>query len=57
MSSSPTPLPIANRLLAALLRDEYEHLSPNFELVHLPKNRILYEAGEPIHRAYFLNGL
>lgn len=25
------------------------------DLVHLPKNRVLYEAGEPMHQAYSLN--
>jgi CRP-like cAMP-binding protein len=44
-----------NRLLAALQPDEYERLSSSLELVRLPRNRILYEAGEPIQHAYFLN--
>jgi CRP-like cAMP-binding protein len=45
--------PSKNRLLAALPRDEYERLLPRLELVRFPKNRILYEAGEGIHYAYF----
>jgi CRP-like cAMP-binding protein len=48
-----TPNPIANRLLAALARDEYERLCPRLEVVRFPKSRILYEAGEGIHYAYF----
>ncbi len=47
---------IENRLLAALPRDEYERLSGKFELVNLPKNRILYEVGDTVHYAYFFNG-
>src|SRR5229473_1769687 len=48
-------MPIQNRLLAALPRDEYERLLPNLESVRLPKNRILCEAGDTIHHGYFLN--
>ncbi len=55
MSSSKTSLPIQNRLLAALPRDEYERLLPNLEFVRLAKNRILHEAGDAIHFAYFPN--
>jgi CRP-like cAMP-binding protein len=36
--------------------DEYERLLPNLELVRLPRNRILSEAGEALEYAYFLNG-
>jgi CRP-like cAMP-binding protein len=46
----------ANRLLAALGRDEYERLLPKWELVLLPKNRILYEAGDTMAHSYFPNG-
>src|SRR5712692_6888105 len=51
--SKELAVPIENRLLAALPRDEYERLLPHLELVRFPKNRILYEAGEGIHYAYF----
>jgi len=44
-----------NRLLAALPRDDYDRLLPNLESVRLPKNRILYEAGDALHYAYFPN--
>src|SRR5258708_17932659 len=44
-----------NRLLAALPRDEYEQLLSQSELVRFRKNRILYEAGDSIHYAYFPN--
>jgi CRP-like cAMP-binding protein len=55
VSSSTTSFPVENRLLAALLRDEYERLLPNLELVRFPRNRILYEAGDEVRSAYFLN--
>jgi len=45
-----------NRLLAALPRDEYERLLPGLELILLPRNRILCEAGEATKYAYFLIG-
>jgi CRP-like cAMP-binding protein len=51
--NDPATPPINNRLLATLLPDEYERLLPRLELVRFPKNRILYEAGEGIHYAYF----
>jgi CRP-like cAMP-binding protein len=51
--SKQPPEPIANRLLATLPHDEYERLLPRLELVRFPKNRILYEAGEGVHYAYF----
>ncbi len=55
-SSSKKPsIPIRNRLLAALPRDEYERLLPNLEQVRLPRNRILYETGDEVRSAYFLS--
>jgi len=48
-------IPIANRLLAALPRDEYERLLPNSQVIQLPRNRILYEVGDEVRSAYFLN--
>lgn len=54
LSEKPST-PIRNRLLAALLRDEYEGLLPKLELVRFPRSRILYEAGELVHYAYFPN--
>ncbi len=46
---------VANRLLAALPRDENDRLSPHLQLIHLSRNRILYEAGDEVRHAYFLN--
>jgi len=53
LSSNPPSSPIGNRLLASLPHDEHDRLLPRFESVRFPKNRILYEAGEEIHYAYF----
>ncbi len=49
------PNPTENRLLAALPREEYERLAPHLRLLHLPRNRILYEATDHIRQAYFIN--
>jgi CRP-like cAMP-binding protein len=47
-----------NRLLATLPRDELQRLQRQLEPVRLPKGKILYEAGDPMHHAYFpLNGM
>lgn len=45
--------PRQNRLLAALPADEYEHLSPYLELVHLPAGEILYDSGAQLQHVYF----
>ena len=47
-SSQESFTSIRNRLLTALPRDDYERLLPNLESVRLPRNRILYEAGEAV---------
>ena len=55
LSSNAPSSPIGNRLLAALPTDEYERLLPKLEQVRIPRNRILYEAGDATRYAYFLN--
>lgn len=50
-----TSHPIANRVLASLARDEYDRLFPNPKLIHLRRNRVLYETGDEVSHAYFLN--
>lgn len=45
--------PDRDRLLTALPPEEYECLLPNLEQVWLPRNRILYEAGDANQYAYF----
>ena len=55
-SSSKYPsIEIGNRLLAALPRDEYERLALHLQVIRLPRNRILYETGDEVRSAYFLN--
>ena len=49
------PLPIKNRLLAALPHDEYTRLHPHLEFVQLSKCETLYRAEDFIRHAYFLN--
>jgi CRP-like cAMP-binding protein len=48
--------PRQNRLLAALRPDEYERLRQRFEPTHLPKGRVIYEAGDVVRHVYFLTG-
>lgn len=52
----PQKHPLAqNLLLAALPRDEYEHLIPHLEAVHLPKGKVIYYAGDIVRYCYFIN--
>ena len=51
-------VPNENRLLAALPRMEFERLIPHLERVHLPRGKILFEAGDHIRYAHFpINGV
>ena len=47
--------PIANKLLAALPRKEYQSLRAGFEPVTLSYGEVLYEPGEPGRYVYFPN--
>ncbi|MBW4692360.1 MAG: Crp/Fnr family transcriptional regulator [Lyngbya sp. HA4199-MV5] len=42
-----------NRLLATLPKADYERLQPHLELVTLPLQQTVYEAGDPITYVYF----
>ena len=55
MHSKDSSASIENRLLADLPRDEYCRLLPNSQVIRLPRNRILYETGDEVRSAYFLN--
>jgi CRP-like cAMP-binding protein len=61
MSTSPAiafSVPTDNRLLAALPRAEYERLAPYLERLHLPRGKVLFEAGDHIRHAHFpMNGV
>ena len=46
--------PIGNHLLAALPPDEKQRLLSASQIIRLPRNRIVYEAGDEIRAAYFL---
>ena len=46
---------LTNRMLARLPRGEFERLIPDLRYVPLPKGEVLYEAGDRIRHAYFLN--
>ncbi|MDQ3753261.1 MAG: cyclic nucleotide-binding domain-containing protein [Acidobacteriota bacterium] len=45
---------LANKLLAALPRAEFDRLALHLEQVNLSKDTILYDAGEVVRHAYFL---
>jgi CRP-like cAMP-binding protein len=45
--------PVANRLLAALPRDEYQQLLPGLEPVTLKFGDVIHDAGTPIRHVYF----
>ena len=47
--------PVANRLLAALTKKEYQKLLPELEEVPLTFGDILYEPGDSIRHVYFPN--
>ena len=48
-----TPSPRQNRLLAALPATDYEHLSPNLEVVQMPFAEIIHESGWQFRHIYF----
>ncbi|WP_246777023.1 hypothetical protein [Microvirga sp. VF16] len=43
----------ANRLLSALLPDDFACLEPHLQLVDLPRCRVVYEAGDRMPFIYF----
>ena len=52
---SGEPASIENLLLAALPENEYDRLSAGLQQTHFPRTRILYEAGDEIRHAIFIN--
>jgi CRP-like cAMP-binding protein len=58
LTATAFSIPTDNRLIAALPRAEYERLMPYLERVHLPRGKVLFEAGELIRHAHFpMNGV
>ena len=49
------PVPIANKILAALPRRDYQRLSANLDQVTLTFGQIIYEPGDSIRHVYFPN--
>jgi CRP-like cAMP-binding protein len=54
MSKSSPHYSVENRLLAALPHAEYERLLPSLEPTHLAKGNVLYNVGDTVRRAYFI---
>ena len=46
---------ITNKILLTLTPEEYDHVLPKLELVRLKLHHVIYEAGESIKSAYFVN--
>lgn len=53
MSASSSTVLASNRLLESLPREEYERLRPNLQAIHLPRGRVLCEAGDFAQYVYF----
>jgi CRP-like cAMP-binding protein len=46
---------VSNKILLSLAREEYDQILPKLELVRLKLHQVIYEAGETIKSAYFVN--
>jgi CRP-like cAMP-binding protein len=55
MTATAKPYAVNNRILSALPHAEYQRLQPDLELIHFSKCKTLYEIGDLIPHAYFLN--
>lgn len=55
VTRTATSPPIPNRLLGALPRKDFQHLSRFLQSVNLTFGEVLYEAGAPIRHVYFPN--
>jgi len=53
MSAVSSTVLTSNRLLQSLPSKEYERLRPNLHQVHLPRGRVLCEAGDVAQDVYF----
>ena len=55
-ASAPADKPhprLANRLLAALTKRDFEAIEPHLEVVALPRGRVLFEPGDDVTTTYF----
>jgi CRP-like cAMP-binding protein len=48
-----TGLPLDNKLLASLPRDDFDRLLPHLSTVSLPQGLVLYESGDEVDQVYF----
>ena len=55
MPSTERDMPVTNRLLATLPKNEYQRLLPQLEHVAMPFAEVLYEPGASIRHIYFPN--
>ena len=55
MSIAVTQTALRNRILAGLPREQYEGLFSNLMFGRLSSHQILYDAGDDIRCAYFIN--
>jgi len=53
MSTSASIASNANRLLRSLSTEEYERIQRNSQTIHLPRGRVICEAGDVAHHVYF----
>jgi CRP-like cAMP-binding protein len=52
--SAPMQQDVRNRLLRCMPADEFAHLAPHLKAVDLPKSEVLYDHGDPVPYAWFL---
>jgi len=51
--TTDTHSPRQNHLIDALPNSDYEHISPNLELISMPLGKVIYESGDVLRYAYF----
>ena len=53
VQASNAGLPLDNKLLASLPRDDFDRLLPHLTTVQLPQGLVLFEAGDEVDQIYF----
>jgi CRP-like cAMP-binding protein len=51
--SLKTGLPLDNKLLASLPREDFDRMLPHLSTVSLPQGAVLYESGDEVDQVYF----